>query len=244
MASRHLRLIAVNIDGVLLNDTFSPVIHRFVVSRGDVYTAELERAVLSQSQLRAAAVLARPGEGPEEVVEAYFREREAYLRTNPVRMLDGAVEMLERLRTFGSPLVCYGGLDRSHFDRYLGSYAGYFDGPGYVCTNGFRPGIREIAEDVFGLRCDQALFIDDVARVAEAARRLGAAFIGHPTDYEHSFQRLLMREAGARHIVDSLHAVDEELLHTVEAEAGSSRLWPSQCVDSSGLPARESAAAA
>ena len=80
---------------------------------------------------------------------------------------------------------------------------------------------REIAEDVFGLRCDQALFIDDVARVAEAARALGAAFIGHPTTYEHSFQRRLMREAGVRHLVGSLDAIDESLLRTVDAEAAA-----------------------
>lgn len=225
MALRHVRLIAVNIDGVLLNDTFSPVIHRFVAGRGRVYTAELERALLSQSQLTAATVLAGPGERPEDVVAAYFREREEYLRENPVRLLDGAGELLERLSATGVPLICYGGLGRTHFDRHLAPYARYFDEPRYVCTDGFRPGIREIAENVFGLRCDQVLFIDDVARVAETARTLGAAFIGHPTSYEHSFQPQLMREAGARHVVGSLDAVDEELLRIVDAEAAGGRLW-------------------
>ncbi|GAA2607653.1 MULTISPECIES: HAD family phosphatase [Streptomyces] len=242
MASKHLRLIAVNIDGVLLNDTFSPVIHRFVVSRGGVYTAELERAVLSQSQLRAAAVLARPGERPQDVVEAYFREREEYLRTDPVGVQKGAVELLERLRAFGLPLVCYGGLGRSHFDQHLAGYAEYFEGPGYVCTNEFRPGIREIAEDVFGVRPDQTLFIDDVARVAEAAREARAAFIGHPTGYEHSFQRQLMREAGARHVVGSLDAVDERLLRVVDEEAAGGLLWPGGDGDAARVPESRPAA--
>jgi beta-phosphoglucomutase-like phosphatase (HAD superfamily) len=236
MTFRQLRLIAVNIDGVLLNDTFSPVIHRFVVARGGTYTADLERALLSQPQLQAAAVLAGPGERPEDVAKAYFRERTEYLREDPVRILDGAGELLERLRATGLPLVCYGGLDRSHFDRHLAPYARYFDEPRYVCTDGFRPGIREIAEDVSGLRCDQVLFIDDVARVAEAARTLGAAFIGHPTTYEYSFQRRLMRQAGARHMVGSLDAVDEELLHTVDTEAADGALWPAL------TPARPAAA--
>ncbi|MEU5629487.1 HAD family phosphatase [Streptomyces tendae] len=217
MALRHLRLIAVNIDGVLLNDTFSPVIHRFVVGRGHAYTAELERAVLSQTQLRAAEVLGGPG-SPQEVVEAYFREREEYLRDHPVRVLEGAGDLLARLRATGASLVCYGGLGRAHFDRHLAPWAEYFDGPGYVCTDAFRPGVREIAEDVFGLRCDQTLFIDDVARVAEAAQELGAAFIGHPTTYEHSFQRQAMREAGVRHVVDSLDAIDESLVRAVDRE--------------------------
>ncbi|MEV7020216.1 HAD family phosphatase [Streptomyces sp. NPDC093991] len=225
MVFRHVRLIAVNIDGVLLNDTFSPVIHRFVVRRGGVYTAELERAVLSQPQLRAAAALGVPGT-PEEVVEAYFLEREEYLREHPVRVLDGAGALLERLRATGVSLVCYGGLGRAHFDRHLAPFAAYFDGPGYVCTDGFRPGVREIAEDVFGLRCDRALFIDDVARVGEAAHALGAAFIGHPTTYGHSFQREAMRQAGVRHLVGSLDEIDEKLLRAVDAEAAAGCLWP------------------
>ncbi|MEU5367279.1 HAD family phosphatase [Streptomyces sp. NPDC005925] len=224
MALRHLRLIAVNIDGVLLNDTFSPVIHRLVVRHGGEYTAELERAVLSQPQLRAAAATGLPGT-PEEVVEAYFRERSAYLVDHPVRVMEGAGALLARLRATGARLICYGGLGRSHFDHHLGSCARYFDGPGYVCTDAFRPGVREIAEDVFGVRPCHALFIDDVARVAEAARELGAAFIGHPTSYEHSFQRELMHRAGVRHLVDSLGQIDERLLRIVDAEAAAGRQW-------------------
>ncbi|MDQ0757417.1 HAD family hydrolase [Streptomyces canus] len=230
MALRYLRLIAVNIDGVLLNDTFSPVIHRFVVRRGRAWTVGLEREVLSQPQLRAAAALGLP-EPAEDVVEAYFRERAEYLEDHPVRMLDGAGALLERLRATGARLVCYGGLGRTHFDRHLASFAGYFDEPRYVCTDAIRPGIREIAEDVFGVRCDQALFIDDVARVAEAARHLGAAFIGHPTAYEHSFQRQLMHEVGVRHLVGSLDAIDGRLLRTVDAEAAEGRLWPRAAAD-------------
>ncbi|KOV58518.1 HAD family hydrolase [Streptomyces sp. MMG1121] len=224
---RHLRLIAVNIDGVLLNDTFSPVIHRMVVRNGGVYTAELERSVLSQPQLRAAAALGVPGT-PEEVVAEYFRERAAYLEDDPVRVMEGAGALLERLRATGARMVCYGGLGRSHFDHHLGTYASYFDGPGYVCTDAFRPGVREIAEEVFGLRCDQALFIDDVARVAETARELGAAFLGHPTSYEHSFQRELMRRAGVRHLVGSLDDIDEPLVRALDAEAAEGRLWPGE----------------
>jgi phosphoglycolate phosphatase-like HAD superfamily hydrolase len=225
MVLRHLQLIAVNIDGVLLNDTFSPVIHRFVVRRGGVYTAELERAVFSQPQLRAAAALGGPGT-PEEVLRDYFLERAQYLTECPVRVLDGAGALLERLRATGAALVCYGGLGRSHFDRHLPHLAQYFDEPRYVCTDSFRPGIREIAEDVFGVRCDQALFIDDVARVAETAQALGAAFIGHPTAYEHSFQRQLMRETGVRHMVGCLDDIDERLLERLDAEAAAGRLWP------------------
>ncbi|MFI9583685.1 HAD family hydrolase [Streptomyces sp. NPDC052236] len=217
-----MRLVAVNIDGVLLSDTFSPVIRRIVLARGGRYTARLEHALLSQPQLVAARTAAAAlGGTPEELLKAYFEEREHYLRDHPVRVLDGAAALLATLRSLGVRTVCYGGLDRSHFDRHLGEFAGYFDEPGYVCTNDFRPGIREITTGLFGLRCDQALFIDDVARVAQAAGELGAAFIGHPSDYEHGFQPQLMRQAGARHVVRTLEAIDEALLRTVDAEAAA-----------------------
>ncbi|MFF4800347.1 HAD family hydrolase [Streptomyces sp. NPDC001351] len=216
----HLRLVAVNIDGVLLNDTFSPVIHRFIVSRGGRYTAEVERAVLSRPRLEAAAATGLEGT-PEELARAYFRERDEYLREHPLRVQPGAGALLAVLRDLGVRVVCYGGLDRSHFDAHLEAYAGFFDDPVYVCTDAVRPGIREIAEDVFGLRCDEALFIDDAASVAEAAQALGAPFIGCPTDYEHSFQEQLMRRAGVRHVVPSLEAIDEGLLRTVDAEAAA-----------------------
>ncbi|MFJ3673957.1 HAD family hydrolase [Streptomyces sp. NPDC090106] len=224
MALRHLRLVAVNIDGVMLNDTFSPVIHRFVVNNGGVYTAELERAVFSQPRLKAAAALGLPG-SPEEVAEAYFIERERYLRDHPVHVLDGADRLLGRLSRLDVPLICYGGLERPHFDLHLSRYAHYFTQPRYVCTDSFRPGVREISRDLFGLRSDQVLFIDDVARVAETARTLGTPFIGHPSSYGHSFQEQLMHEVGVRHLVRSLDEIDESLLHILDSEAAEGSVW-------------------
>ncbi|WP_328537751.1 HAD family hydrolase [Streptomyces sp. NBC_00344] len=224
----HLRLAAVNIDGVMLNDTFSPVIHHFITSRGGTYTAESERGIFSQPQRiafqrLAAAVGSRATVA--EMREAYFQERAEYLETHPVALTDGAVELLQRLRALGLRTVCYGGLEKAHFDSFLGEHAALFDGPGYVCTNDFRPGIHEITTEVFGLRYDQALFIDDVARVAETARTLGVPFIGHPSSFQHSFQEQLMREAGTRHLVRSLPAIDDELLRAIDAEAATGAVW-------------------
>lgn len=225
---RTLRLAAVNIDGVLLNDTFSPVIHRLVVRHGLAYTAELERAFLSQPQLTAAqAFVEATGSTatPQEILTAYFSERERYLRTHPLRLLDGAVALLHRLRALGLEIVCYGGLDKGHFDRHLGAWAALFTGPRYICTNDFRPGVQEITRDFFALDPARALFIDDVAAVAERARDLGVPFIGHPGSAAYGFQRRLMREAGVRHIVPDLSAVDEQLLRTVDREAGEGTVW-------------------
>ncbi|MFE7953964.1 HAD family phosphatase [Streptomyces sp. NPDC057413] len=223
-----LRLAALNIDGVLLNDTFSPVIHHFVVSRGGRYTAETERAIFSQPQHIAGQRMAEAVGGTltgEEALAAYFEERDRHLADHPVEVAAGAAELLRRLRGLGLRTVCYGGLPKAHFDRFLGEYADLFDGPGYVCTNDFRPGVHEITADVFGLQHDEALFVDDVARVAETARALGTAFIGLPSPFPHGFQRQLMGEAGVRHLVDGLDAIDEELLRRVDAEAAAGTVW-------------------
>ncbi|MFJ2768464.1 HAD family hydrolase [Streptomyces sp. NPDC087300] len=228
--ARQLRLAALNIDGVLLNDTFSPVIHHFVVSRGAAYTADVERRIFSQPQavagreMAAVTGLDRSGVDGGEALARYFEERAAYLADHPVEVLDGALDLLKRVRSLGLATVCYGGLGKEHFDRFLGPHVDLFDAPHYVCTNDFRPGIREIAA-LFGLRHDQVLFVDDVARVAEAARELDVAFIGHPSNFHGSFQRQLMREAGVRHVVPSLDGIDEELLARLDGEAANGTCW-------------------
>ena len=223
-ALHHLHLAAVNIDGVLLNDTFSPVIRQMVLERGGEYSADVEYGLFSQSQLVAARAFAEAAKvtlSPQEVLDLYLHERERYLAHTPVRVLDGAAGLLALLRGLGLRLVCYGGLDKAHFDRHLGHLAHFFDPPGYVCTDRFRPGIREITREIFQLPYDRVLFIDDVARVAEEARRLGVPFIGRPGDFEHGHQHFLMRRMGVRHVVRSLREIDEELLRRVDGEAAA-----------------------
>ncbi|MFJ5266235.1 HAD family hydrolase [Streptomyces sp. NPDC088387] len=221
---RRLRLAAVNIDGVLLNDTFSPLIHQFVTRRGGVYSADVERGVFSQRQVDAGLAMAAavPAElTGEEALAAYFAERAEYLADHPVEVMPGARALLERLRAAGLDVICYGGLAKSHFDEHLGALAGLFTAPGYLCTNDVRPGLREITAH-FGLRHGEVLFVDDVARVGEAAAALGAPFIGHPSHFEHSHQARLMREAGVRHIVSDLSEIDAGLLHALDREAARS----------------------
>ncbi|TWV58414.1 HAD family phosphatase [Streptomyces misionensis] len=224
----RLRLAALNIDGVLLNDTFSPVIHRFITGNGGRYSADLERSVFSQPQHIAGRNMAAALPGGltgEEALAAYFEERDVYLAEHPVVLTPGAIALVERLRALGLRTVCYGGLGVEHFERFLGEWAELFDGPGYVCTNDFRPGLHEITTEVFGVAYDQAVFVDDVARVAESAKELGVGFIGHPTDFAHSHQPQLMREAGVRHVVGTLDAIDEELLRVVDGELERGTFW-------------------
>ncbi|MFG2463772.1 HAD family phosphatase [Streptomyces sp. NPDC048523] len=225
----HLRLAAVNIDGVLLNDTFSPLIRQMVLERGGQYTADVEYKLFSQSQLVAARAFAEAAQvtlSPQELLETYLQERERYLAHTPVRVLEGAADLLALLRGLGLRTVCYGGLERAHFERHLGHLAHFFDGPGYVCTDRFRPGIREITREVFRLPYDRVLFIDDVARVAEEAHRLGVPFIGRPGDFEHGHQHTLMRRIGVRHVVRGLREIDGALLRRVDGEAAAGAFAP------------------
>ncbi|RAG80474.1 HAD family phosphatase [Streptacidiphilus pinicola] len=220
-----LKLAAVNIDGVLLADTFSPLIHRFIVGRGGTYSAEVERRIFSQRRALAGQALADAVPQQltgEQALDAYFVERDAYLAEHPMEVTAGAEALLRRLRAAGLRTVCYGGLAKPHFDRHLGQYAELFDEPGYLCTDDCRPGLREITEH-FGLRHGEVLFVDDVARVAEEAARLGAPFVGHPSRYEHCHQAELMRQAGVRHIVGSLDGIDDALLAELDAEAAAGR---------------------
>jgi hypothetical protein len=230
---RTLRLAAVNIDGVLLNDSFSPVLHRLVLKYGGVYTRELEQRLFSQSRLAAAKVLLEEtgaGVSEQEAIADYFAEREHHLRDHPVHTLDGAEELLHRLRGLGLDVICYGGLDETHFHRHLGTWKHLFTAPHYICTDDFRPGIREIVRDRFGLGYHQVLFIDDVARFAGHAKELDVPFVGRPSTFEHGFQRELMRELGVRHLVGRLAEIDEERLRTLDREAGLGTVW--QDVDS------------
>lgn len=100
----QLKLAAVNIDGVLLNDTFSPVIHNFIVSRGGEYTADVERSIFSQPQLVGGQGMANAARVPwtaQEAIDVYFKEREEYTREHPVELLDGAIDLLRHCAGWG-----------------------------------------------------------------------------------------------------------------------------------------------
>jgi beta-phosphoglucomutase-like phosphatase (HAD superfamily) len=234
---QKIRLVALDSDGVLLNDTYSPVIERFVTKHGGEYTAAVERGVWGSPQLAAGQNMALACKLPwsaKETIAAFFQERDEYLKEHPVQVAEGAAELLGTLREAGVRVVCYGGRNREYtFDKYLGHLAGFFDAEiPYVDVNDFRPGVKEIVQDVFGYRFDECLFVDDINRVAEVTARLGAGFVGVPASMPHNFQRAEMAATGVRHLVDDIRQIDAELLHRVDAELAAGTLWPA----GAGLP--------
>lgn len=227
---QKIRLVALDSDGVLLNDTYSPVIERFVTRHGGEYTAAVERGVWGSPQLAAGQNMALACKLPwsaKETIDAFFEEREDYLKENPIQVTEGADELLATLRDAGVRVVCYGGRNREYtFDRFLGHLAGYFDAEiPYVDVNDFRPGTKEIVRDVFGYAFDEVLFVDDINRVAEVTQRLGAGFIGVPADLPHNFQRAEMEATGVRHLVDDIRKIDAGLLRQVDEELAAGTHW-------------------
>lgn len=225
-----IRLVALDSDGVLLNDTYSPVIERFVTKHGGEYTAAVERGVWGSPQLAAGQNMALACKLPwsgKETIGAFFRERDAYLAEHPIEVAEGAAELLATLRETGVRVTCYGGRNREYtFDRYLGHLAEFFDPEiPYVDVNDFRPGTREIARDIFGYEFDQCLFVDDINRVAEVTQALGAGFVGVPASMPHNFQRAEMAETGVRYTVDDIRQIDVELLRKVDEEMAAGTLW-------------------
>jgi phosphoglycolate phosphatase-like HAD superfamily hydrolase len=225
-----IRLVALDSDGVLLNDTYSPVIERFVTKHGGEYTASVERGVWGSPQLAAGqnmALACRLPWSAKETIAAFFAERDEYLKTNPVEVMPGAAELLTTLREAGVRVTCYGGRNREYtFDRYLGHLSGFFDEEiPYVDVNDFRPGTKEIVRDIFGYRFDEALFVDDINRVAEVTKALGAGFIGVPASMPHNFQRAEMAETGVRYMVDDIRQIDLALLEKADQELAAGTLW-------------------
>jgi phosphoglycolate phosphatase-like HAD superfamily hydrolase len=228
---QKIRLVALDSDGVLLNDTYSPVIERFVTKHGGRYTAAVERGVWGSPQLAAGQNMALACKLPwsaKETIAAFFVERDEYLKEHPVEVMPGAAELLATLREVGVRVTCYGGRNREYtFDRYLGHLAEYFDADiPYVDVNDFRPGTKEIVRDIFGYEFDEVLFVDDINRVAEVTKVLGAGFIGVPASLPHNFQRAEMAETGVRYTVDDIRQIDAGLLQKVDAELAAGTLWP------------------
>lgn len=227
MALNTIKNFAVDIDGVLLHDTFSPVLRKMLLDRSISYTSEIERNLLSQPREQAAAyvinVLHAPYTSTEHVIKDYFDRRELYLRAHPEIIAPGILSFLDSLLELDVCLICYGGLPRSHFDRHLSGFAPYFSD--YVCTNDFRPGIKEIMNDVCKCRPCEICFIDDVNSVAETAKLLDVPFIGVPSQQSWSFQKAGMFKAGVKYIVDSISDINKELIYRVDDDAASGSVW-------------------
>lgn len=233
---KTIKMVALDIDGVLLEDTFSPVICHMVENVwGGEYTKEIERNVFSQKREIGGTFLMekfnlfnRYKTWKELFSEGYFPARDEYLKRTdvPKGKVKGFEEFLKTVKKLGLKLVSYGGLEKDHFFTSLTEHEqSYFDDEKYICTNDFRPGVEEIIKHFYNYDYKEVLFIDDIARVGEVAKAKGVPFIGIPSHFRKSFQREAMIEIGVKHIYNSINDVKEEILRLIDDEANTGTLW-------------------
>ncbi|MEV4509919.1 hypothetical protein AB0K00_13275 [Dactylosporangium sp. NPDC049525] len=227
---RKIRLVALDCDGVLIDDTYLAVIERFVTRHGGRYDERAERDIVGLRDMVVAERVARLcglDQPVADTLDGLWAQRRQYVQEHPIRVSDGAAGLLTWLRGCGVRVVCYGGRTREHtFDGLLGHLTGLLDREHpYISVNEHRPGVEWIVRDVIGCGFDEAVFVDDVSRVADAARACGTGFIGVPSSPAHRRQRRFMAAGGVRHIVGSLGEITPELLARVDDELATSRHW-------------------
>ncbi|TCI03743.1 HAD family hydrolase [Corallincola luteus] len=215
---KNLKLFAIDIDGVILKDTFSPVLRELVMRFGGEYTQQLERNVFSKNQQTAARYIIdelRLDLSTGELIREYFIARDAYLKDHDGGLSNGAVEMLERLASLNVPMVCYGGLEHNMIHPDFKKCLPFFKR--YICTNAYRPGVKEIVNRYL-LLPEEVLFIDDVNTVAETCQSLGCGFIGVPPQHDWGWQNKDMIASGVAHRVSSLDEVTHQLITKVDED--------------------------
>lgn len=224
----NIKLVAIDIDGVLLEDTFSPVIRRLTLKEGKKYTREIERNVFSRPRKSAVDYIKKTlDKNPEttfqEMMQEFFDERDLYLKDHPKFLLSGVDTFLNRLVHENVTCICYGGLPENAIVSEFDLYMKYFDR--YICTDAIRPGLKEITYQMYQLQNNQVLFIDDVNTVAEEAKKMNIPFIGVPANFSWGFQRQDMIQTGVQYLFDSVADISNEILHEIDALAGSKGVW-------------------
>ncbi|MFR6452611.1 MAG: HAD family hydrolase, partial [Streptococcus sp.] len=204
---KNIKMIAVDIDGVLLEDTFSPILYRLAKKYHKTYSQELEVNTFSQNRQEAAIFLKSYFEKDsslEMMIQEYFEERDRYLNGRNTTINSGVSQFLNMLKALEIPLVCYGGLEEGEIDPSFTVFLSNFQE--YICTNDFRPGLKEIISK-YNLDFTDVLFIDDVAKVALEAKKFDIPFIGVPSSHEWGFQKQLMQKAGVKYMVSSIEEI-------------------------------------
>jgi beta-phosphoglucomutase-like phosphatase (HAD superfamily) len=228
-----IKVIALDLDGPLLVDTFSPLMFQICKNYGIEYTRDVERNTFSRKRSEVIEYFREKfkeklsdterAQTDEEMFAGYFRMRAEYMQTHKVGMKPEVPAFLERVSRMGVRLICYGGLEESYMKEHLGVYADLFEP--YICTNEFRPGVRQIVHEICKVQPNEVLFVDDVNFVAEHVRDLGASFIGIPSAEPWSWQRKDMTQTGARYIFDSVTDISDEVLQQIDQEAFAATHW-------------------
>lgn len=223
----NIRLVALDLDGVLINDTYSPVIKNFIESHNGVYSAEVERLVWGSPHIAGGhnmSMFCRLPWSAQKTIDVFFEERERYIQTHPVRLEPGVEAFLKMLSQTGVRITSYGGRSKEYAFEYLSKVKSYFDKEHpYIDTNSIRPGVKEITQDIFKLNFNQVIFIDDINRMAEVCKYYGAGFIGTPVT---EYQLRDMQTLGVKHIaINGISEINLQMLKNIDDDLTSNTLW-------------------
>ncbi|HAT1685207.1 TPA: hypothetical protein I8Y21_006044 [Klebsiella oxytoca] len=222
-----IKLIAVDVDGVLLTDTYSPAIKSFVEKHGGIYTSELERLVWGSPHIAGGhniSLVCKLPWSAQKTIDEFFRHHARYIEKHPIEIVQGAADFLGLLQELNVRVTSYGGRTKEYiFDRYMPSLENYFDKDNpYIDTNSIRPGVMEITKEIFKLDFDEVLFIDDINRMAEVARYYRSGFIGTPVTM---YQKEQMQDTGVKYIVSSVTEITGEMLTQIDSELETDKFW-------------------
>ncbi|MDR0298732.1 MAG: HAD family hydrolase [Streptococcaceae bacterium] len=223
---KNIKLIACDTDGVILEDTYSPILNRLSIALHIPYTSEIERNTFSRDDATALKYVSKIAgikteKEMQELYKLYFLERDKYIQeTGNHPVLPSAPEFLKRLRSLGIPIICYGGLPLDKIDNRAKPFLEHFDQ--YICTGTFRPGLKEIVKDIYHFDYSEVLFIDDVNTVAEEAKKYNIPFIGVPTTHSWGFQKQDMEKTRVKYTVNSVEEITLDYLETID---GDKEIW-------------------
>ena len=116
---KKIRLIALDVDGVLLNDTYSPAIKSFVEKHGGTYTPELERQVWGSPHIAGGHNMALACKLPwsaQKTIEAFFEHHKNYLIDNQIKVMPGVEDFLKIINQYDVKVTSYGGRTKDIFD--------------------------------------------------------------------------------------------------------------------------------
>ncbi|HAT2828853.1 hypothetical protein FMK81_26880 [Klebsiella oxytoca] len=224
---KKIKLVAIDVDGVILTDTYSPAIKSFIEKNGGIYNSELERQVWGSPHIAGGHNMALACKLPwsaQKTINEFFLHHNEYIKENPISIVEGAELLLKNLNQFNVKVTSYGGRTKEYvFDRYMPSLKQYFDKElPYIDTNTIRPGVKEITKDIFGFNFDEVLFIDDINRMAEVAKHFRTGFIGTPVT---QFQKQQMTETGVKFILPSVMEITPEILTAVDDAMNTNTHW-------------------
>lgn len=214
----NIKLVAVDIDGVLLKDTFSPVLRNLVEEYGGSYTRDIENNVFSKNQKQAAQYLIEHlsiNSSIDSLINKYFQERKKYISDYGGGMIHHAIDMLRNISSTKVKMICYGGLELKYVEDDFKENMAFFDE--YICTNNFRPGMIEILNNL-QIKPNQSIFIDDVSGVAKTCKNIGCGFIGIPSSNTWGWQHKEMTLIGAKYIFESPNRITKQLLETIDKD--------------------------